>query len=66
MAAAFWRGLKSATSIILGYLPVGFAYGVPAEKSGLSLFNTVAMSVLVLRRRCRRGGAGLHYLAGKS
>lgn len=33
--------------ITLGYLPVGFAYGVLAVKSGLSAFNTIAMSVVV-------------------
>ncbi|GAB1411012.1 AzlC family ABC transporter permease [Desulfovibrionales bacterium] len=33
--------------IILGYVPVGFAYGVLAQKSGLSGINTVLMSILV-------------------
>jgi len=59
MAAALWRGLKSVTPIILGYLPVGFAYGVLAEKSGLSLFNTVAMSVIVYAGSAQLIGTGL-------
>lgn len=32
---------------MLGYLPIGFAYGVLADKSGLSAVNTVLMSLLV-------------------
>jgi len=59
MAAALWRGLKSVIPIILGYLPVGFAYGVLAEKSGLSLFNTVAMSVIVYAGSAQLIGTGL-------
>ena len=59
MAASFWRGLKNVTPIILGYLPVGFAYGVLAQKSGLSLFNTVLMSVVVYAGSAQLIGAGL-------
>ena len=59
MAAALWRGLQSATPIILGYLPLGFAYGVLAEKSGLSLLNTVTMSVLVYAGSAQLIGVGL-------
>lgn len=43
LASAFRQTLP----IILGYVPVGFAYGVLAEKSGLSGINTLLMSVLV-------------------
>ncbi|WP_319764300.1 AzlC family ABC transporter permease [Maridesulfovibrio sp.] len=43
LAAAF----KQALPIVLGYLPVGFAYGVLARKSGLSIDNTVLMSLIV-------------------
>ncbi len=32
--------------IALGYIPVGFAYGVLAQKAGLSAFNTVLMSII--------------------
>jgi len=32
---------------VMGYIPIGFAYGVLAQQAGLSLFNTLAMSALV-------------------
>jgi len=38
---------RQALPIILGYVPVGFAYGVLAQKSGLSGINTILMSILV-------------------
>ena len=43
LASAF----RQALPIILGYVPVGFAYGVLAQKSGLSALNTLLMSALV-------------------
>lgn len=43
LASAFRQSLP----IILGYVPVGFAYGVLAQKSGLSGMNTLLMSLLV-------------------
>ena len=39
--------LSQALPVVLGYLPVGFAYGVLAVKAGLSIANTALMSVLV-------------------
>jgi len=39
--------LSQALPIVLGYLPVGFAYGVLAVKAGLSTANAGLMSVLV-------------------
>jgi len=44
---AWQRGLTQATPIILGYVPIGFAYGVMAQKSGLSTAHTVGMSLIV-------------------
>jgi len=41
------EGLRLAFPVMLGYIPVGFAFGVLAQKFGLSPFNAVAMSVLV-------------------
>jgi 4-azaleucine resistance transporter AzlC len=38
---------RQTLPIILGYVPVGFAYGVLAQKSGLSGMNTILMSALV-------------------
>jgi 4-azaleucine resistance transporter AzlC len=43
----FLRGLAPALPVVLGYLPIGFAYGVLAVNAGLSVFETVAMSVIV-------------------
>lgn len=41
------KALQQASPIIMGYLPVGFAYGVLAQNVGISLLNTVLMSVIV-------------------
>jgi 4-azaleucine resistance transporter AzlC len=45
--SALGSALRQTLPIILGYVPVGFAYGVLAQKSGLSGLNTLLMSVLV-------------------
>ena len=39
--------LTPAIPVVLGYLPVGFAYGVLAANAGLSLMQTLAMSAFV-------------------
>lgn len=57
--AGFWSGVRQALPIVLGYIPVGFAYGVLAQKSGLGLFNCVAMSVIVFAGSAQLIGAGL-------
>jgi 4-azaleucine resistance transporter AzlC len=41
------NGVFRAVPIVLGYVPVGFAYGVLAQKAGISPGNTVLMSLLV-------------------
>lgn len=47
-AQAPWlRGVIAASPIVLGYLPVGFAFGVLAQKAGLSALNTLLMSLIV-------------------
>jgi 4-azaleucine resistance transporter AzlC len=40
-------GLSRAVPIVVGYVPVGLAYGVLAQKAGLSPFNTMLMSLIV-------------------
>lgn len=55
LASAF----RQALPIILGYVPVGFAYGVLAQKSGLSGFNTMLMSVLVFAGSAQLIAVGL-------
>jgi 4-azaleucine resistance transporter AzlC len=48
LAAYGWlRGVSRAVPITLGYIPIGFAFGVLAQKAGLSAFNTLAMSIFV-------------------
>ena len=54
-----WNGLRQALPIVLGYIPVGFAYGVLAQKNGLGMFNAVAMSVIVFAGSSQLIGAGL-------
>lgn len=44
----FLTGAQQALPLVLGYLPVGIAYGVLAREIGLSVFETVLMSVFVL------------------
>ena len=53
------RGVTRAMPIVMGYVPIGFAYGVLAKQAGLSVFNTVAMSVLVYAGSAQLIGAGL-------
>jgi 4-azaleucine resistance transporter AzlC len=40
-------GITQAVPIVLGYVPIGFAFGVLAQKAGISLLNTLLMSLLV-------------------
>ncbi len=42
-----WKGITRAVPIILGYIPIGFAFGVLSQKAGISVFNTVLLSLLV-------------------
>lgn len=43
-----WGNTLSITMpVVLGYLPIGFAYGVLAINAGLSIFQTVLMSIIV-------------------
>lgn len=43
----FKGGAKDALPIVLGYLPVGMAFGVLARKAGLTPFEAGLMSLLV-------------------
>jgi 4-azaleucine resistance transporter AzlC len=53
------RGVIAALPIMLGYLPVGFAYGVLAQKAGLSTFNTLLMSMVVFAGSAQLIAVGL-------
>ena len=41
------KGLRCAFPIVLGYVPIGMAYGVLAQQSGLGLFPTLGLSLIV-------------------
>ena len=45
--AGFREGAKAALPIVLGYLPVGMAFGILARKAGLNPFEVALMSLLV-------------------
>lgn len=51
-------GARSAVPIVLGYIPVGIAYGVMARQAGMSIWQTVLMSLTVY------GGASEMMAAG--
>ena len=42
-----WRAACRVAPVVLGYVPVGFAYEVLAKNAGLSTANILSMSVLV-------------------
>jgi 4-azaleucine resistance transporter AzlC len=41
------RKLSPALPVVMGYLPVGFAYGVLGVNAGISTLNTILMSLIV-------------------
>lgn len=45
--SAIWEGCYKSLPIVVGYVPIGFAFGVLARKVGLSSFNTVLLSIIV-------------------
>ena len=45
---AFVIGAKAALPICLGLIPIGISYGLLALQAGLTQFETVLMSVLVM------------------
>jgi len=45
--SSWLKALSPAVPVMMGYLPIGFAYGVLAVNAGLSILQTVLMSVIV-------------------
>ena len=41
------EGAKASLPIVLGYLPVGMAFGIMAQKAGITAFEAGLMSFLV-------------------
>ena len=40
-------GATRALPIVMGYIPIGFAFGVLAQKAGISTTNTLLLSIMV-------------------
>lgn len=53
----FWQGVKTGIPIVLGYIPIGIAYGIMARQAGLNMTETVGMSVLVYAGAAQMAGA---------
>ena len=45
--AGFFGGLGTAVPLILGYLPIAFSFGVAATRSGLSMAEAFALSLII-------------------
>lgn len=45
---SFWRGVKLGTPILLGYLPVGMAFGILATTEGLTPLQAITCSATAL------------------
>ena len=52
MKKDFVEGAKAATPIILGYIPVGIAYGMLAKAPGLTFFKALSFSLFVYTASC--------------
>lgn len=55
----FWRGIRHGISIALGYLSVSFSFGIMAVQSGLTIWQTVLISVTNLTSAGQVAGVGL-------
>lgn len=55
----FADGLKAATPVVLGYLPIGFAFGVLARTAGLTVAEIGLMSLLVYAGSAQFIGTGM-------
>jgi branched chain amino acid efflux pump len=58
-SSGFAEGLRASVPIVLGYLPAAVAFGVAARGTGLSVAETVAMSLIVFSGASQFALAGL-------
>lgn len=58
-ASSFRTGLQHGIPILLGYVPVGFSYGVVAQQAGLSPLEAVLMSIVVFAGASQFAAAGM-------
>ena len=47
MKKDYMKGLKAATPIVMGYLPIGFAFGILAVQQGMTISQIFFMSLFV-------------------
>lgn len=59
VSRGFPEGLRASVPIVVGYLPAAVAFGVAAREAGLSVAETVAMSLLVFSGASQFALAGL-------
>lgn len=59
LEGTFWTGLKAASPVVLGYLPIGFAFGVLARTAGLTVAEVGLMSLLVYAGSAQFIGTGM-------
>ncbi len=59
------NGVKLALPIVVGYIPIGIAFGVLARKVGISAGNTMLMSLLVFAGSSQLIAVGL-FMSGVS
>jgi 4-azaleucine resistance transporter AzlC len=57
--SSFGEGVRAAGPVMLGYMPIGFAFGVLARAAGLSVSETGVMSVLVYAGSAQFIGVGM-------
>jgi 4-azaleucine resistance transporter AzlC len=53
------HGVSRALPIALGYVPIGFAFGVLAQKAGISTANTLLLSLMVYAGSAQLVAVGL-------
>lgn len=58
-ARSFSAGVRAAAPVMLGYIPIGFAFGVLARGAGLTVAEIGLMSLLVYAGSAQFIGAGL-------
>ena len=62
----FWQGFRAIIPLWAGVVPFGMAYAVLARSSGLSLWETQLMSVIVFAGSSQFSAAGLFGLGASS
>lgn len=56
----YLTGIRSAVPVILGFVPVGIAYGIMARQAGFSVLQTCAMSLTVFAGASQMMAVGMY------